>query len=117
MNLNDLSKNVELQNVNNEHGWGRSIKYTYRRTNQVIDSVKAFYQEGHLGKPDDKFDVDRDEATFFSVDLLSRPERGDKIEIDGIVWYVERLIGSNPYDIVCIANANHATGRQTRRER
>lgn len=117
MNLNDLSKNVELQIVNNEHGWGRSIKYTYRETNQVIDSVNAFYQEGHLDKLDSKYDVDKDEAIFFSVDLPNRPKRGDKIEIDNIVWYVENLLGSDPYDIVCVANINHATGRTTRRER
>lgn len=116
MNLNTLAKNIELQLVNNEHGWGREIVYTYRETNTTLDPIKAFYQEGHLGKIDDKYNVEQDGAIFFSVDLPTRPQKGDKITIDGITWFVNHLLGSNPYDIVCTANANHASGRSTRKE-
>jgi hypothetical protein len=116
MNLNTLAKDIELHIVNHEHGWGVQIKYTYRRTNQVVSEVSAMYQEGHLMKTHDKNNTDRDEAIFFSVDLPNRPERGDKIEVDGITWLVERLLGSDPYDIVCVANERHATGRKTRNE-
>ncbi len=119
MNLNTLAKATELQIVNNEHGWGREISYTYRRDNTTIPVVKALYQEGHLGKKSEEgaYDVDKDEATFFSVDLPKRPERGDKIVIDGMTWYVEMLLGSEPYDIHCVSNLNHTTGRSGRMER
>jgi hypothetical protein len=117
MDLNTLSKNIELNIVGYEHGWGVEITYTYRRTGQELTPLRAFHIEGHLGKNHDKHDTDRDESTFLSVDLPTRPEKGDKITYAGETWYVERLLSSNPYDIVCVSNERHATGRSTRRER
>ena len=115
MDLNTLSKNIELLTVNNVNGWGRDISYTYRKNNINLPSVRAFYQEGDLNKTDTKYDVDQDSAIFYSVDLTDRPQRGDTIEIDGIVWYVESLLASNPYDISCVAKLQHTSGRSSRR--
>ena len=92
MDLNTLSKSIELQIVNHPHGWGVSIEYTYRKTNQTITPLKAMYLEGHLGKTNEEHDVDKDEATFLSVELPTRPERGDKIVVNGVTWYVLRLL-------------------------
>lgn len=120
MNLNDSSKAIELQIVNYEHGWGQKITYTYREGGLAIPDISAMFQEGHLGKDADEgaYSVERDEAIFFSVDLPTKPIKGDKITTaDAQDWYVDYLTGTKPYDIYCVANVAHVTGRSKRRER
>jgi len=116
MNLNDHARTVELSLVNDVHGWGQEITYTYRRTNITVSPVKAFCQEGDLMQVNEKKDTVEDGMTFLSVELSSKPERGDKVLFNNVTWYVERLLGTNPYDIVCTSNMNHMSGRSGRKE-
>lgn len=116
MNLNTLATNIELSIVNNEHGWGQTIQYTHRRTSTLIPSIQAFCQDGHFKKIAEKDDTVEDGMSFLSVALENKPERGDKISFASSVWYVDEFTGQNPYDLFCVANARHASGRSGRKE-
>ena len=114
MNLNQLSRDIENKIVNNEHGWGQYIEYTYRRDNRTLPPMKAMFLEGGLDSENTDYDTLEDMAIFYSVELPRRPERGDKIVIDGDTWFVDRVISSKPYDIACKRNLNHKTGHSNR---
>lgn len=113
MNLNDLSKTIELAHVNNEFGFGQTITYTHRRTNTTTPPLKAFCQDGTSLKLSD--DIVGDIMSFLSVELVTRPERGDSLSFNGDVWIVETFVGTNPYDIVCYSNSRHQNSRSQRK--
>jgi len=115
MSLNTLARSMELQIVNNTNGWGQDILYTYRKTNTTTTPIKAFCQEGDYMKSNEDNDIIEDTMSFLSVELSIKPIRGDKISFGGSTWYVERMTGLNPYDIMCVANQQHASGRTGRR--
>jgi len=116
MNLNTLSTNIELAIVNNEYGWGQNISYTHRRSTTSIPDIKAFCQDGHFKKIDEKDDTVEDGMSFLSVALEDKPERGDKITFAGSTWYVKEFTGQNPYDLFCVANMRHANTRSSRKQ-
>lgn len=118
MNLKDLAREIELRVVNHEHGWGTLINYTHRNTNTTISDIKAMCQDGAMMETNEKHDTVEDGMVFYSVELAIRPVRGDKVfnQENNTTWYVERMLGTNPYDIVCVGDVRHLSKRSGRRE-
>ena len=115
MNLQDLTKQIELAQVNNEFGWGEFISYTHRASSYTIQ-VKAMVLGGfYLEKesPETLYDG----TSFMSVELSTRPLKGDIIQWDNLTWYVESFSqgARGVYDLYCTADKHHQKKRSGRR--
>ena len=114
MNQHDLSKQIELHNVNNENGWGVEIIYIRRSTDKKY-YPKAMPQDVDFeGKKDNYGSRDALESrmVFMSVELDFLPSKGDSIKHDNRSWYVDKFDGSNGiYDIFATSGTTHIGGR------
>lgn len=113
MDLNSLSKSIELNQVNNEHGFGEEIEYNTLHTISppaIIKSFVGIVSQNELLKNN----VIADTLQFSSLDLIVPPKQGDKITYNGNIWYVMSWSENRPYDIKTTRNKTHVGSRTTR---